>query len=455
MDSIERIRKAISALWATPPDDGVTARRSVAFLGLLAACREVNPRLNDDFAVFALENALRSLGAPWMRVRNVQPLAPSPAEAAQRLAASLRATRGCRRYLCPLDGADGLPAWSFGPNRVVRFSPTELDSIVGPARLLRHNPRWSFDTQAFAQIQWLVVDEDVALDPNPSVRAVPLLGSIIGEGDGRISPHAGRLPSAVEEALFALLLRPWEEIVEYATFDWRPFRVPWVYSVDDDIFASPAAPPDPTTLSWTEVALNSADGDVIDVERPVSWPLDAKTVGEWSALDDKSWHQFKVAQESSLLAQRPVLHFVIRGFFGEGIDEFLAHITAVEAALALPRDHYREPGKSKRRTREQAPPGQPVPWRPKRPDGSDPGATERLNSRIVALLGPGTGKNEFSDLYGKRSDFIHGKSMPTGIPAEQRFAARRLARKVVMEIVCRAADNPSIDRDVFLSSLCP
>jgi hypothetical protein len=45
--------------------------------------------------------------------------------------------------------------------------------------------------------------------------------------------------------------------------------------------------------------------------------------------------------------------------------------------------------------------------------------------------------------------------MPTGIPAEQRFAARRLARKVVMEIVCRAADNPSIDRDVFLSSLCP
>jgi hypothetical protein len=455
MAPVEGIREAVSALWAAPPDDGVTPRRSVAFPDLLAACGKINPRVNDGFAVLALENALRSLGPPWMRVGNVQPLAPSPTEAAHRLVTSLVATQGRRRHLCPLDGADRLPAWSFGPNRVVQFSPAELDSIVGPARLLRHHQRWSFDTQAFAQVQWLAVDEDVALDPNPSVRAVPIFGSIIGEVDGRISPHAGRLPTAVEEALFALLLRPWEDVVEHAKFDWRPFRVPWVYSVDDDILASPAAPPDPTTLSWTEVALNGADGDVIDVERPAIWPLDAKEVGKWSALDDVSWHQFKAAQESSLLAQRPVSHFVTRGFFAEGIDEFLAHITAVEAALALPRDHYREPGKSKRQTREQAHPGQPVPWRPKLSDGSDPGATDRLNLRIAALLGSGTSQHEFSALYSERSDFIHGASMPAGIPVRQRLAARRLARNVVAEIVSRAGRDAGIDRDTFLSSLCP
>lgn len=455
MAPIERMREAVSALWAAPPDDGVTPRRSIAFPDLQAACAEINPRVNDGFAVLALENALRSLGAPWMRVENVQPSAPSPTEAAHRLATGLVARTGRRRHLCPLDGADRLPAWSFGPNRVVRFSSAELDSIVGPARLLRHHQRWSFDTEAFAQVQWLVVDEDVALDPAPSVRAVPLLGTIIAEIDGRINPHAGRLPTAVEDAIFALLLRPWEDVVKYSEFDWRPFRVPWVYSVDDDIFASPAAPPDPTTLSWTEVALNGADGDVIDVERPAIWPLDAKAVGKWSALDDTVWHQTKAAQESSLLAQRPVSHFVTRGFFAEGIDEFLAHITAVEAALALPRDHHRQPGKSKRQTREQSHPGQPVPWRPKLPDGSDPGATDRLNLRIAALLGSGAGHYEFSDLYNERSGFIHGASMPKGIPVRQRLAARRLARNVVAEIVKQAGRDADVDRDTFLSSLCP
>lgn len=434
MDSIERISEAVSALWAAPPNDGVTPRRSVAFPGLRAACREVNPRLNDDFAVFALENALRSLGAPWMRVRNVQPLAPSPAEAAQRLAASLRATRGRRRHLCPLDGADGLPAWSFGPNRVVRFSPTELDSIVGPARLLRYNPRWSFDTQAFAQVQWLVIDEDVALDPNPSVRAAPLLGSIIGEGDGRINPHAARLPTAVEDALFAILLRPWEEVVEYSKFDWRPFRVPWIYSVDDDIFASPAAPPDPTTLRWTEVPLNGPDGDLVEVERPDVWPLNKEALVEWPPLDDAEWDRIRSAMKSSLLA-RPVSHFLTRAFYADGIDELLAHITAIEAALALPRDHDRRS-------------------RPKLANGTDAGSTHRLAVRIGNLLQSEAAGDEFRALYRARSDFLHGAAMQD-IPAAQRRGARQLAQRVSAALILHAADEAHVDREPFLASLCP
>lgn len=435
MDPIERIREAISALWAAPPDDGVTLERSVAFPDLLAACGEINPRVNGGFAVLALENALRALGTPWMRVANVQPLAPSPAEAAQRLAASLRATRGRRRHLCPLDGADRLPAWSFGPNRVVQFSPAELDSIVGPARLLRQNPRWSFDTQAFAQVQWLVVDEDVVLDPNPSVRALPLLGSIIGEGDGRISPHAGRLPSAVEEALFALLLRPWEDIVEYAEFDWRPFRVPWVYSVDDDIFASPSAPPDPTSLSWTEVALNGLNGEHIYEERPYAWPLDRRALEKWPSLDDGSWHRIRAARDTKTLLTDPVAHFLVRAFLADGIDEFLAHIITVEAALALPRDHVPR-------------------LRPGLPDGQKQGATHRLAVRIARLLGSEAKGDEFQTLYHARNGFLHGSAMQD-IPVTQRMAARHLARRVTAAIIQQTYGDAPLVRERFLSSLCP
>lgn len=434
MVAFERIREAVSALWAAPPDDGATPRRSIAFPALLAACTEINPRMKDGSAVLALENALRSLGAPWMRVGNVQPLAPSPADAAHRLANGLVATKGRRRHLCPLDGADRLPEWSFGPNRVVQLSPSELDSIVGPARLLRHHQRWSFDTHAFAQMQWLVVDEEVSLDPAPSVRAVPLLGSIIGEVDGRIAPHAGRLPTAVEEVLFGLLLWPWEDVVEYSEFDWRPFRVPWVYSVDDDIFASPAVPPDPTTLRWTVVALNSGDGDVIYVERPDEWPLDAKALVDWPPLDDAAWHRIRVALKSALLA-RPVSHFVTRAFYTDGIDEFLAHITAIEAALALPHDHD---GRS----------------RPKLPNGTNPGATHRLAVRIGNLLGSEAARDEFRSLYRARSDFLHGAAMQD-IPAAQRLAARRLARRVSAELTRRAADDAHLKREPFLASLCP
>lgn len=434
MAPVERIREAVSALWATPPDDGVTPRRSIAFPDLLAACGKINPRMNDGFAVLALENALRSLGAPWMRVGNVQPLAPSPTEAAHRLATSLVATQGRRRHLCPLDGADRLPAWSFGSNRVVRFSPAELDSIVGPARLLRHHQRWSFDTHAFAQVQWLVVDEDVALAPAPSVRAVPLLGSVIGEIDGRINPHAARLPTAVEEALFALLLRPWEDVVEYSEFDWRPFRVPWIYSVDDDIFASPAAPPDPTTLRWTEVALNGPDGDVVDVERPDVWPLDTKALVDWPPLDDAEWDRIRAALKSSLLA-RPVSHFLTRAFYAEGIDEFLAHITAIEAALALPRDHDARS-------------------RPKLTNSTSQGATHRLALRIGNLLQSEAAGDEFRALYRARSNFLHGATMQD-IPAAQRLGARDLARRVSAALSLHAADNAHLNREPFLASLCP
>ena len=413
----------------------------------------LNPRLSGGFGKHALENALRAIGAPWMSVANIRPLAPTPDEAAQRIATALVGIRGRRIHLCPLDGADDLPNWTFGNNRIAKMSASELDTIISPARLLRHHEHWVFDSRAFAQMQWLVVKEEVQLDPDPAVRAVPLLGANIGDVDGRIGPHTTRLPAAVEDALFALLLRPWEDAVKDAEFDWRPFRIPWVYTIDDDILASPAAPPDPTSLQWTEVALNGVGGEVVSVECPEVWPVCRAALDQWSPLDDGFWQRIQAARSSPLMGH-PVAHFLVRAFLADGIDEFLAHITAIEAALALPRDHHRAPGKSKRQAFQKANPGQPVPWRPKLADDCDPGTTARLNLRIAALLGSGVRKNEFLALYKSRSDFIHGATMPD-IPVSQRLAARRLARNVAAELVNQACISACVDRVEFLSSLCP
>jgi hypothetical protein len=241
--------------------------------------------------------------------------------------------------------------------------------------------------------------------------------------------------------------------VEYAEFDWRPFRIPWVYTLDQDILASPKAPPDPTSLRWTEVPLTGADDEVVYEERPDVWPLDTNAMSGWPQLTDASWQGVQTARDSALLS-RPVAHFLLRAFRADGIDEVLDHITAVEAALALPRDHFREPGAQKRRQHLEAHPDQPVPWRPRLSDGSNPSATDRLALRIANLLGSECGGEEFRALYRARSDFLHGSTMQS-IPAAQRLGARRLARRVSAELIRRAADDPQLEREPFLSSLCP
>jgi hypothetical protein len=210
--------------------------------------------------------------------------------------------------------------------------------------------------------------------------------------------------------------------------------VPWVYSVDDDIFASPAAPPDPTSLRWTEVALNGLNGEHIYEERPDAWPLDTRALEKWPSLDDAEWDRIRAVLKSPLLA-RPLSHFLTRAFFAEGIDEFLAHITAIEAALGLPRDHDRRS-------------------RPKLANGTDAGSTHRLAIRIGNLLQSEAAGDEFRALYRARSDFLHGAAMQD-IPAAQRRGARQLAQRVSAALSLHAADEAHVDREPFLASLCP
>ncbi len=89
MTEISHIRDAIAELWRTPPEDGKSPEASRAFPALVTACAAINPKISRLFGRFALQNAVRAIGAPWMSIGNVLLLAPSPEEAAHRIAAAL------------------------------------------------------------------------------------------------------------------------------------------------------------------------------------------------------------------------------------------------------------------------------------------------------------------------------------------------------------------------------
>jgi len=129
-----------------------------------------------------------------------------------------------------------------------------------------------------------------------------------------------------------------------------------------------------------------------------------------------------------------VVHFLVRAFLSEGIDEFLGHIIAVEAALGMVRDHDRRS-------------------RPKT-GGKDLGATERLARRIATLTGANTQAADFNRIFKLRSDFVHGKHVGLISPSE-RTMARSLACEVVNKLVDAAVAEPGVSRERYLDRLFP
>ena len=122
----------------------------------------------------------------------------------------------------------------------------------------------------------------------------------------------------------------------------------------------------------------------------------------------------------------------MRAFLSEPLDEFLAHITTIEAALGLQSDYDRK-------------------TRPK--IAMRLGATACVAGRVSALLGAKTDGENYSRLFDIRSRFLHGREMDA-IPGDERIAARRLARRVVNGLIEAALAEPSLRcREDYLNAL--
>ncbi|MCP4097829.1 MAG: hypothetical protein GY748_16465 [Planctomycetaceae bacterium] len=370
----------------------------------------------------------------WIGTKNANLVMPVET-VAKRLDQGFRQIESSRIHLCPLDCADDLPTMKFGVNTIQKLSPDELETFIDSRRLVRTNSSWIIDKIRFSKFNWLIVEERVLHDVKSGARVISdFFGSIdLSRDFGEIIPHKEKFPVAVENALFALLLLPWEELTSYGDFDWRGFRVPWVYTVDDDIFKRPAPPPSSDTLSWEPKIFSDQYGHAVELEVPVCLPLQNSANEKLRRLNDTTWSDLLRALDSPLFAT-PIKHFLVRAFLSDDIDEFLAHITVIEAALGLKIDF--DAGS-----------------RPKIAQNKNPGATFRVATRLSRLLGRQSAAKEFQTLFKKRSEYLHGRKM-IAIPSNNKILARRLARETVEHLMMAALTIPSHkSRNKYLADL--
>lgn len=428
----EAMLHAMAELWRLAPPGPDNLLAAPAFVRLREACRVGYPNAGKKGPTFALSTALRSLGLPCELRADAAHLALPVETAAIGLDTAFRAPHARRLHLAPLDLAEEIPPLAFGPARVARFNAEELHALVDTTRLKRMFQGADFDADRFAEFHWLVVEEEVALDKEPEARAVPVLFMDMRQDLGQVEPHKGRFPGPLEDALFFLLLAPWESWSIMPEVDWRGFRVPWVYTVDNDIFVRPSSPPSADTLNWEDRVYDDGYGETIEVERPLELRLSDEAKTEVAVWDQHRWAIVEQAKRT-VLFETPIAHFLVRAFLAEGVDEFLAHITTIEAALGLQADYQ----KSFRVA-------------PDRHKGMS--ATKRMRGRLAGLLGDRRYADQYETLFNVRSAFLHGRTM-AAISTNERVLARSLARQVVEALILATQAGPISSREDFLDAL--
>lgn len=426
------LREAIAALWQVRrlpgPENYLRLFRTPEFARLRDACSQLYPEVCHDEAAmldFALAYALHSLGLPGRPPPAARDLALPAGIAAARLHAAFKQKQGRRIYLCPLDQTGDLPPLTFGPNRIAKFTPAELEKLVDQPRLRRINRLWAFDAARFSKFTWLAIEETYPLARTAGERAEPgaFTPPLFVFSSPPIEPHRRRFPAAVENALFAMLLAPWEEWIRFSGWTWHCFEVPWVYEVNDDLFVRPQLPPLINSLSWTESEFDEEEGEIPGTEEPRHRELKTSEADLSESLNDSRWTDVLCALESPLF-ETPVAYFFVKAFIDseDPLDEFITHLIAIEAALGLESDPHNR-------------------------------TTACVARRVSKLLGTKGEGEVYRDLFKLRSRFLHGRKMEA-IPADNRLGARRLARRIVQKLVEAAVKQPCPDsREYYLKAL--
>lgn len=429
MTASPSLTQAVEALWRIPRPGPDNLLAAPAFVALSDLCRR---DYGGDKPVFALSAALRSLGLPCQLPKAQAALSIGAAAAANAIDQAYTRPSMRRRHICPLDLADDLPPLAFGAARVAQFSADELALLFDAPRLARNFPNQILDTERLAQFHWLVVEEDVAIDRRAEARAVPFFCMTLNRDFGEIDPHLGRFPPAVESALFFLLLAPWEDWARMPEVDWRGFRVPWIYTLDEDLFVRPAPPPSADSLTLEPWIVEDRWGEEIELERPTTLPLDDDAQADLARFTEAAWQELQAARATTLF-ETPIAHFLVRAFLADGMDEVMAHLTTIEAAMGLEMDHLRG-------------------MRPKPDSHAGRSPSDRVAARIAAILQDPASVQTYRDLFGLRSKFVHGRAGLQNVSTPERISARRLARGVARGLV-GAAVQPPRPRVEILSEL--
>ncbi|WP_232037316.1 hypothetical protein [Sphingobium amiense] len=418
---------AVEALWRIPRPGPDNLLAAPSFVALSELCQA---EYGGGKPVFALSTALRSLGLPCHLPANCADLSLDPVSAANAIDGAYKRKTTLRRHLCPLDLADDLPMLNFGNARVAEFSADDLADLFDAPRLARNFHNQPFEAKRLAQFHWLVVEEEIVLDPRPEARTSPFMYMTFDRDFGEIDPHLGRFPPAVEAALFFLLLAPWEQWSTMQEVDWRGFRTPWIHTVDDDLFIRPSPPPSADSLSLEPWIVQDDWGDDVELERPTALRLDEDATSGLALFTDSAWRELETARATGLF-ETPVAHFLVRAFLADGMDEVMAHMTAIEAAVGLEMDHKK--------------------WLRPKPDPHKKlsSATDRVAARLAAVLGDRASVQAYKDLFELRSTFVHGRAGLQRVSTAQRVMARSLARGVAHGLVEAALKETRTRTDVL------
>lgn len=429
----EAISKAIAALWRRRGPRPDNSFETPEFLGLKEACATSYSVGAGLWFTTSLWHILKSLGCPMLLPTDKQALSLTAEQAAKGLHIALTATTARIIHLCPLDWADDPPPVDFGSSRLSRFSSSELMTILDAPRLTRTFPNAQPDWERLSEFYWLVVEETLPIAGEPGARTSPFMYEI-NRDYGAITAHEDRFPPAVEQALFLLLLAPWEDWSQAQEVDWRGFRIPWVYSVNDDLCVPLKPLPLDSSLTWLPYTYFDAYGESAEeVEIPARFSLADEASELPIYVNDGTWADIACAFKSPLF-ETPIRHFLVRAYHSTGIDEFIAHLTVLEAALGLQSDYGGKPASDPRKGRR---------------------VTQIMMGRVAALLDDLAAGTEFEALFNLRSAYVHGRPMAP-ISSADRFRARRLARRVVAALIGQAlgrAGRSPVDREVFLVDL--
>jgi hypothetical protein len=168
------------------------------------------------------------------------------------------------------------------------------------------------------------------------------------------------------------------------------------------------------------------------LERPTKLPLDEAAEAGLLDFTDKAWRKLEAAR-STRLFETPKAHFIVRAFLADGMDEVMAHMTAIEAALGLEMDHRK--------------------WlRPKPDPHMKVSSTDRVAARMAALLNEAASGQSYKDLFELRSSYVHGRAGLQKVSTPSRVRARALARDVACALV-EVAEQPARSRADVLTDL--
>jgi hypothetical protein len=167
---------------------------------------------------------------------------------------------------------------------------------------------------------------------------------------------------------------------------------------------------------------------------PFEVRLDDDAMGRGLAVfNDARWTAVESALRSPLF-ETPLAHFFVRAFLSDDIDEFVAHLTPIEAALGLHADYYPK-------------------LRPKPDPHKDLKAPRRIAARIAALLDDTSAADLHKRLFEVRSRYLHGRREIKAISIDERKLARSLARRVAEALVRANETSAPGSREEFLNSL--